>query len=73
MLKIYYCENQIVIDCWRVGFRITRAMTRIEIYPRATFGSAFFIGHGKGVVIVETDKAGARLTLYHWVSMAVQP
>ena len=48
---------------------LTRALTGIEIHPGATIGPEFFIDHGMGVVIGETAEVGARVTLYHGVTL----
>jgi serine O-acetyltransferase len=44
-------------------------VTGIEIHPGATIGPGFFIDHGMGVVIGETSKIGADVTLYHGVTL----
>ena len=38
--------------------------TNIEIHPGATIGRRFFIDHGTGVVIGETDEIGDDVTIY---------
>lgn len=43
--------------------------TGIDIHPAATIGPLFFIDHGTGVVIGETCKIGARVTLYQGVTL----
>ena len=48
---------------------VTRAVTGVEIHPAAEIGGEFFIDHGSGVVIGETAKIGARVTLYQGVTL----
>ncbi len=43
--------------------------TGIDIHPGASIGESFFIDHGTGVVIGETATIGARVTLYHGVTL----
>ena len=47
----------------------TRAITGIEIHPAAEIGDALFIDHGMGVVIGETARIGANVTLYQGVTL----
>ena len=49
--------------------QLMRGLTGIEIHPGAKIGSDFFIDHGMGVVIGETAEIGARVTLYHGVTL----
>jgi serine O-acetyltransferase len=49
--------------------QLMRALTGIEIHPGAQIGPDFFIDHGMGVVIGETAEIGARVTLYHGVTL----
>jgi serine O-acetyltransferase len=49
--------------------QLMRGLTGIEIHPGATIGPDFFIDHGMGVVIGETAEIGARVTLYHGVTL----
>jgi serine O-acetyltransferase len=53
----------------RAFSQIMRALTGIEIHPGAKIGPNFFIDHGMGVVIGETAEVGARVTLYHGVTL----
>lgn len=46
--------------------------TGIDIHPGATIGSHFFIDHGTGVVIGETCEIGARVKLYHAVTLGAR-
>lgn len=47
----------------------SRSVTGIEIHPAADIGSELFIDHGSGVVIGETARVGARVTLYQGVTL----
>ena len=60
-------------------FLIARMMTEwahsrtgIDIHPGAKIGSHFFIDHGTGVVIGETCEIGARVKLYHVVTLGAR-
>jgi serine O-acetyltransferase len=63
------------LDAARVPFAprvlalISRAITNIEIHPRATIGDGLFIDHGTGVVIGETAEIGADVTVYQGVTL----
>ena len=46
--------------------------TGIDIHPGAQIGSHFFIDHGTGVVIGETCRIGARVKLYHGVTLGAR-
>jgi serine O-acetyltransferase len=46
--------------------------TGIDIHPGAHIGSHFFIDHGTGVVIGETCVIGARVKLYHGVTLGAR-
>src|SRR3712207_5132482 len=46
-----------------------RAVTGIEIHPRAAIGDGFFVDHGAGVVIGETAEIGDDVTLYQGVTL----
>jgi serine O-acetyltransferase len=48
---------------------VSRAVTGVEIHPAAEIGKEFFIDHGSGVVIGETARIGARVTLYQGVTL----
>ena len=48
---------------------VSRALTGIEIHPRARIGDGLFIDHGIGVVIGETAEVGANVTLYQGVTL----
>ena len=47
----------------------SRALTGIEIHPRARIGDGMFIDHGIGVVIGETAEVGDNVTLYQGVTL----
>jgi serine O-acetyltransferase len=49
--------------------QLLRTLTGIEIHPAAQIGPGLFIDHGMGVVIGETAKIGADVTLYHGVTL----
>ncbi|PYS93875.1 MAG: serine O-acetyltransferase, partial [Acidobacteria bacterium] len=53
----------------RLLSHLSRALTGIEIHPGARLGPGFFIDHGMGVVIGETDEVGVDVTLYHGVTL----
>jgi serine O-acetyltransferase len=46
--------------------------TGIDIHPGAKIGEHFFIDHGTGVVIGETCEIGARVKLYHVVTLGAR-
>jgi serine O-acetyltransferase len=46
-----------------------RSLTGIEIHPAAEIGPGLFIDHGMGVVIGETAKLGADVTVYQGVTL----
>ena len=48
------------------------SQTGIDIHPGASIGSHFFIDHGTGVVIGETCCIGARVKLYHGVTLGAR-
>ena len=47
----------------------TRIFTGIEIHPKASIGSRFFIDHGEGVVIGETAIIGDDVLIYQQVTL----
>jgi serine O-acetyltransferase len=53
----------------RLVSHLGRLLSGIEIHPGATIGPGLFIDHGMGVVIGETAKIGANVTLYHGVTL----
>lgn len=62
-----WAHGQKLLARWFSQFM--RALTGIEIHPGATIGPDFFIDHGMGVVIGETAEIGARVTMYHGVTL----
>ncbi|MFA7344005.1 MAG: serine O-acetyltransferase EpsC [Terrimicrobiaceae bacterium] len=48
------------------------ARTGIDIHPGAEIGAYFFIDHGTGLVIGETCRIGARVKLYHGVTLGAR-
>src|SRR5205085_11505785 len=46
--------------------------TGIDIHPGAKIGENIFIDHGTGVVIGETTEIGARVKLYHAVTLGAR-
>jgi serine O-acetyltransferase len=46
--------------------------TGIDIHPGAKIGPHFFIDHGTGVVVGETTEIGARVKLYHAVTLGAR-
>jgi serine O-acetyltransferase len=46
-----------------------RAVTGVEIHPRATVGEGLFIDHGLGVVLGETAEVGENVTIYQGVTL----
>ena len=53
----------------RLISHLGRALTGIEIHPRAQIGEKFFIDHGMGVVIGETTVIGNNCHLYQGVTL----
>ena len=48
---------------------VARALTGIEIHPRADVGDGLFIDHGQGVVVGETAEVGENVTMYQGVTL----
>lgn len=48
---------------------LSRAVTGVEIHPRAKIGRRFFVDHGSGVVIGETAELGDDVTIYQGVTL----
>ena len=67
--------HRIAHRLWNADLKLTarllshlfRAITGIEIHPRATIGRRFFIDHGMGVVIGETADIGDDVLIYQGV------
>jgi serine O-acetyltransferase len=53
----------------RVMAEHAHSITGIDIHPKATIGSEFFIDHGTGIVIGETSIIGNRVRLYQGVTI----
>jgi serine O-acetyltransferase len=53
----------------RIIAAVARSVTGIEIHPGADIGPCLFIDHGMGVVIGETTKIGADVTIYQGVTL----
>jgi serine O-acetyltransferase len=56
----------------RIMTEWAHSRTGIDIHPGAKIGSHFFIDHGTGVVIGETSEIGARVKLYHSVTLGAR-
>jgi serine O-acetyltransferase len=48
---------------------VARSLTGVEIHPAAQIGPGLFVDHGMGVVIGETAKLGANVTIYQGVTL----
>jgi serine O-acetyltransferase len=53
----------------RVMTEYAHSITGIDIHPKATIGSPFFIDHGTGIVIGETAIIGKKVKLYQGVTI----
>lgn len=53
----------------RVMTEYAHSLTGIDIHPKATIGSPFFIDHGTGVVIGETAIIGKNVKIYQGVTL----
>ncbi|HRR17365.1 MAG TPA: serine acetyltransferase, partial [Bacteroidales bacterium] len=53
----------------RIMTEYAHSLTGIDIHPKATIDSPFFIDHGTGVVIGETSVIGRRVKLYQGVTI----
>lgn len=56
----------------RIMTEWAHSRTGIDIHPGARIGSHFFIDHGTGVVIGESTQIGARVKLYHGVTLGAR-
>ena len=56
----------------RIISELAHSATGIDIHPGARIQGAFFIDHGTGVVIGETAVIGARVRLYHGVTLGAK-
>ena len=56
----------------RIMTEWAHSRTGIDIHPGAKIGSHFFIDHGTGAVVGETCDIGARVKLYHAVTLGAR-
>jgi len=56
----------------RIMTEWAHSRTGIDIHPGAKIGAHFFIDHGTGVVIGESSEIGARVKLYHGVTLGAR-
>ena len=70
MAHVLYLKNLPLIP--RIMTEWAHGRTGIDIHPGAKIGSHFFIDHGTGVVIGETCEIGARVKLYHAVTLGAR-
>jgi serine O-acetyltransferase len=56
----------------RIMTEWAHSRTGIDIHPGARIGENFFIDHGTGVVIGESTEIGARVKLYHAVTLGAR-
>src|ERR1700736_7088482 len=56
----------------RIMTEWAHSRTGIDIHPGAKIGPHFFIDHGTGVVVGETSEIGARVKLYHGVTLGAR-
>jgi len=53
----------------RIMTEYAHSLTGIDIHPKATIDSPFFIDHGTGIVVGETSVIGKRVKLYQGVTI----
>src|SRR6266851_4597212 len=70
MAHVLYEMNLPLIP--RIMTEWAHSRTGIDIHPGAKIGSHFFIDHGTGVVVGETSEIGARVKLYHGVTLGAR-
>lgn len=70
MAHVLYLKNLPLIP--RIMTEWAHSRTGIDIHPGAEIGPHFFIDHGTGVVIGETCEIGARVKLYHAVTLGAR-
>jgi serine O-acetyltransferase len=70
MAHVLYLKELPLIP--RIMTEWAHSRTGIDIHPGAKIGSHFFIDHGTGVVIGETCQIGARVKLYHAVTLGAR-
>ena len=56
----------------RIVAELAHGQTGIDIHPGATIGAGFFMDHGTGVVIGETEVIGERVRLYQAVTLGAK-
>jgi serine O-acetyltransferase len=75
-IAIQRVAHILYVDCVpllpRMMTEWAHARTGIDIHPGAQIGAYFFIDHGTGVVIGETCRIGARVKLYHGVTLGAR-
>jgi serine O-acetyltransferase len=70
MAHVLYLKQLPLIP--RIMTEWAHSRTGIDIHPGARIGSHFFIDHGTGVVIGESCEIGARVKLYHAVTLGAR-
>jgi serine O-acetyltransferase len=70
MAHVLYLKELPLIP--RIMTEWAHSRTGIDIHPGAKIGPYFFIDHGTGVVIGETCVIGARVKLYHAVTLGAR-
>jgi serine O-acetyltransferase len=70
MAHVLYLKELPLIP--RIMTEWAHSRTGIDIHPGAKIGEHFFIDHGTGVVIGETCEIGARVKLYHAVTLGAR-
>jgi serine O-acetyltransferase len=70
MAHVLYLKDLPLIP--RIMTESAHSRTGIDIHPGAKIGPNFFIDHGTGVVIGETSEIGARVKLYHAVTLGAR-
>jgi serine O-acetyltransferase len=70
MAHVLYLKDLPLIP--RIMTEWAHSRTGIDIHPGAKIGPHFFIDHGTGVVIGETCEIGARVKLYHAVTLGAR-
>lgn len=72
-ILVYRLANRLALEgvpvLPRVMTEYAHSLTGIDIHPKATIGSPFFIDHGTGVVIGETSIIGKNVKLYQGVTI----
>lgn len=72
-IACYRIANKIVKEGYpliaRMITEIAHQKTGVDIHPKATIGSPFFIDHATGIVIGETTIIGDRVSIYQGVTL----